>query len=221
MGIRVECDWCRQAIAAGEPYATLEIDGKIGQTSVSEPARVYCGGGRNSCASRVLGVLEGNPIGRNDMGFEWQLVPVEGVLRMPASAPVANVPSPRAFDPSETVTLAGKNITAELDEFIRSRVAPAYKFALPRAGIVSVDQAAAMSDEELLAVEGVGWGMIKSLREWIATSRVHDGLTLAREIYDLLRERLPSIAADDPVHPVLVELIPELAGALGRAEVTS
>lgn len=66
MGIRVECDWCRQAIEAGEPYVTVEINGKIIEgcpqnepKSVDGPARVYCGQDRytdDDLAARGLGI---------------------------------------------------------------------------------------------------------------------------------------------------------------------
>ena len=220
MGIRVECDWCRQAIAAGTSYITVEVDGKISGKSVSAPARVYCGFGGDSCARRLLGVLEGNPIGRADMGFEWQLVSIVAP-EAPATEPAANVPAPRApIDPNESVRFGGADITAELHEFIRSRVAPSYKFALPRAGIVSIEQAAAMSDYELLALKGVGGGMVMALREWIIERGGYDGLTLAREVYELLRDRSPKVDQSDPMYPVLAEMVPVLAEALG-AEVAS
>jgi hypothetical protein len=100
MGIRVECDWCRKPIEAGEPYVSIEIEGKVrhgarGPEDVSEPARIYCGADRYhdddpaacghlvepgehhhrpSCASRVIAALSGAPDGRVDMGMEWRLV---------------------------------------------------------------------------------------------------------------------------------------------------
>jgi hypothetical protein len=221
MGIRVECDWCRQTIPAGAPYATVEIDGKIdgkgGQlaTSVAAPARVYCGRGPDSCGRRVLGVLEGNPVGRADMGFEWQLVPVEAWPPHAKEEPTPRVPAARNFDPAETVTFDGVQVTAELHEFICSHVSSSYKYALPRAGIVSIDQAAAMSDEELLALRGIGWRIVKELRKWIAARGVHDGLTLAREIYELIVDRLPQIDESDALHPMLANAMPPLAEALG------
>ena len=103
MGVRVECDWCRQAIPAGTAYVTVQIDGQIVKghpandpEDVGGPARVYCGldryndddpaangvsigrdgwGHRTSCAQRMLAALNGNPVGRADMGLEWRLVP--------------------------------------------------------------------------------------------------------------------------------------------------
>ena len=156
------------------------------------------------------------------MGFEWRLVPVEGV-RAPAKAearPAATVsPAPRVIDPDGFVTFAGTQITSELLAFIESRVTAAYKFALPRAGIVSIDQAAAMSDEELLMLKGVGHGMVKDLRTWIRERGGYDGLTLAREVYELLRDGVPRLDEDDSLQPVLAEALPALANALGVTEV--
>lgn len=38
---------------------------------------------------------------------------------------------------------------------------------------------------------GVGHGLVKHLRQWIAARGDHQGLTLAREVHELLRDRLP------------------------------
>ena len=101
MGIRVECDWCRNPIEAGTSYITVAVDGKIDQEDIGGPARVFCAGGREeqSCARRLLALLDGNPQGRVDMGLEWQLVPIGAVAgggendshgnRTPAPRPVA------------------------------------------------------------------------------------------------------------------------------------
>ena len=47
-----------------------------------------------------------------------------------------------------------------------------------------------------------------------ADSPAHDGLTLAREVDELLRERLPSVPEDDRMHDVLAVASLELAAAL-------
>lgn len=99
MGVRVECDWCHQAIPAGMPYVTILIEGSYVSGHVANepvdvggPARIYCGydryedddpaaggwlggwGHRTGCAQLALAALNGNPIGRADMGMEWKLV---------------------------------------------------------------------------------------------------------------------------------------------------
>jgi hypothetical protein len=165
MGIRVECDWCRQPIKAGTPYVTIEIDGKAGGRDVGGPARVFCGDGETSCAGRLLALLDANPEGPVDMGMAWQLVPVgtDGTggrsgrsgryagNRTPAPVPVRR--------------------DAELDDFLGT-LAPSCRNALSRAlrrqDVSSLDQVAAMSDDDLLEIQGVGWKTRTVLRTFIA-----------------------------------------------------
>jgi hypothetical protein len=155
MGIRVECDWCRNPIEAGTTYVTVAIEGKIDREDVGGPARVFCGGAAG-CARRLLTLLDGNPQGRVDMGLEWQLVPAGGAEndshgnRTPAPRPVA--------------------ADADLAEFLET-LAPSPKAALRRAfhsaGVATLDQAAGMTDDELMEIRGIGWPTRTRLRRFI------------------------------------------------------
>jgi len=156
MGVRVECDWCRQAIAPGDPYVTVEVDGRIIRGArgnepidVAAPARVYCGldryldddpagramgwneddwGHRESCARRLLTVLAGLPAGRVDAGMEWRLVPVSGPrVELLIDAPLA------ALD-------------------LRSRT----RAALDRAGVATVHELALLTEAQWRGVKGIG-----------------------------------------------------------------
>jgi len=163
MSIRVECDWCKQAIPAGDRYVTIEIDGKIvsGHRSnepedVSGPARVYCAldrydeddpaargmgiggrqwGHRESCAKRVLAVLNGNPAGRVDMGMQWRLVPI--------AAPKAEwlIDAPVAVLTVSRRTLA----------------------ALEKAGVETVHELARMTEAQWLGIRGIAKGGAKEI----------------------------------------------------------
>lgn len=156
MGVRVECDWCRQPIEPGEPYVTVEIDGQMRQgapgnkhKSASQPARVYCGadryedgdpaarglgygnhqwGHRESCAKRMLAALDGNPAGRADCGLEWKLV-----------AQVAPRPDYLVDAPVDALTLSGRTIAA-----------------LQKAGVATVRELAVMTEAQWLAIKGIG-----------------------------------------------------------------
>ena len=104
---------------AGEPYVTVEIDGRVIEEGsgkdASGPARVLCGssGGREpSCAGRLLTLLDANPGGPVDMGMEWRLVRVgedEGRPKRDGAG---------SFTPAPQPVHAG----ADLDAFIRTLV---------------------------------------------------------------------------------------------------
>jgi Helix-hairpin-helix domain len=168
MGIRVECDWCREAIATGESYVTLAIDGKINREDVSGPARVFCGGrgGKNeqSCGSRLLALLNGNPGGRVDMGMEWQLVEVSGALESDQRHR-HSTPRPVSAD-------------ADLAEFLAT-ISDGHQTrtrnALAKAGLATLDEIAAMSDDDLMAINGIGWTLRTKMRHFIAAREAAAG----------------------------------------------
>jgi hypothetical protein len=158
MGIRIECDWCRQPIGKGESYITLAIDGKINREDVSGPARVFCGQ-KGSCGSRLLALLNGDRGGRIDMGMEWQLVPVSGPAEPQGKRHHSSTPPPKPV-----------SADAELLDLMGT-LAPsaAYKLegSLRGAGISTLDQVAAMSDDDLMEVDGIGWALRTKLRRFI------------------------------------------------------
>ena len=161
MGIRVECDWCRQTIKPGDPYITVAIDGKIrhgGRESedLSGPARVYCGadryldddpaaegwsgdwGHRPSCAQRVLAALAGNPEGRVDAGLEWRL--------MPQAAP-----RPETFVNGPVSDLNGLR-------------APILK-ALETAGVETIHDLASLTEAQWVAIRGISRHGVEEIRK--------------------------------------------------------
>jgi hypothetical protein len=93
---------------------------------------------------------------------------------------------------------------------------PKDRHVLPRAGIASLDQVAAMTDDQLLAIDGVGRRILKALRQAVSERGGRDGLTLARKVYELLQAGLPSLDEQDPVHAVLADALPSFAAALGE-----
>ena len=160
MGVRVECDWCRQTIKPGEPYVTVAIDGKINQVGkvevLSQPARVYCGGGRHedddpaaqgwnggwwprlSCAQRVLTALDGNPDGRVDAGLEWRLVP-QAALR------------PETFVNGPVSDLKG--------------LRPPVLKALEMAGVETIHDLASLTEAQWVAIRGVSRYGVEEIRK--------------------------------------------------------
>jgi hypothetical protein len=87
---------------------------------------------------------------------------------------------------------------------------------LPGAGIQSLDQVAAMTDEQLLAIDGIGKGTLARLREAVLARDPDDGATLARKVYELLQAGLPHLGDEDPMRSVLADAMPSLAAALGE-----
>jgi hypothetical protein len=164
MGIRVECDWCRKPIEAATPYVTIEIDGKVrGGRDVGGAARVFCGDGMGdrSCGERLLALLDGNPGGPVDMGMEWRLVPIGATVDAPR-APVANAPPIAVSSDSD------------LWDFLATLTpSPRHKLskALALAGITALDEVAALSDDDLMAIDGVGWKTRCALRAFIAARK--------------------------------------------------
>jgi hypothetical protein len=177
LGIRVECDWCRQTIPAGAPYVTVEIDGKISSghsgsdpVSVSQPARVFCGndrlldddpathgwqtdagwGRRESCAKRMLAALEGNPVGRADCGMEWRLVPQAA-------------PHPELL------------IDAPLDAL---KLSNRTRAMLEKAGITTVHDLAALTKAQWLAIKGIAGPSAEEIRKALHRHQSADPKTL-------------------------------------------
>lgn len=245
MGYWTVCDWCGEHLRYDDDQAVMQVTVKHRRgkgtldskwAEETKPTLHFCAaakedtdrGGRNRmglepneqldcCYERATAAINGTKLRDPGMGLEWRLIQVE-VDEDKNSSPAATpkVPAPRRpMDPDSMVRFGGKNITAELHEFIVLRAASAYKYALPRAGIVSLEQVAAMSEDDLLDLPGVGRGMVKALREWVTARGSYDGMTVAREIYDLLQERVPNLDEDDPVRGVFIEWMPALGEALG------
>jgi len=74
-----------------------------------------------------------------------------------------------------------------------------------------------MSDDELLEIDGIGRRMLMLLREAVDERGRFDGLTLARQVYELPQAGLPRLGEEDPMHLVLAETLPTLAAALSQA----
>lgn len=112
----------------------------------------------DSCYARAIAAITGTEVTDPGMGMEWRLMPIGGTSNPEKSAaakrPDRPLPPPPA-DPSKMVRWGETVITAELSHALQ-RVASGYKYVLPEAGIVSLDQVAAMSDDELLAIDR-GW----------------------------------------------------------------
>jgi hypothetical protein len=156
MGIRVQCDWCRETIEAGDKYVTVEIDGKV--KGAGGPARVYCADG---CAPRLLALLDANPDGPVDMGMEWRLVPIGEQLDRRGGA------RPGSFAPAPEPVRADADLDAFLGTLARSSTVRTSN-AFRRQGISTLEQLDSMTDDELLALEGVSWKIRGKIRAFIA-----------------------------------------------------
>jgi hypothetical protein len=214
MGIRVECDWCREPIEADEAYVTVQIDGfvfKPGRRKakdVSARARVFCGGGggEHSCAERLLALLDENPGGPVDMGMEWRLVHVDATP-IPGEPRTSGRGGARAG--SHTPAPAPVQADADLDAFVwtlapSSRVRTSRGFE--RDGISTLEQLDAMTDDEIMALHGVSWKIRDKVREFIAArtaARKKDPTEQTADIVTLeslhLSERTMSVLAEHGV----------------------
>ena len=246
MSYRTHCDWCGGHLAHEEDRAVMPVTiyhrrGKgspeakwIEETCVMRHCCVSPGaGGRDgrsraelaaagrpdTCYDRAIAAITGTKLSDPGMGMEWRMMPVDDDgQRQPTieHEPVPAVPA-SASDANEIVSLGGEQITRELRDVIMERLAPKDRHVLPRAGIASLDQVAAMTDEQLLAIDGVGRRILKALRQAVSDRGGYDdGLMLARKVYELLQAGLPSLDERDPVHAVLAEALPSFAAALGE-----
>jgi hypothetical protein len=167
MGIRVECDWCRQPIEAGTPYVAVEVDGKVEGRDVGGPARVYCGrrDGDRSCAGRLLALLDANPGGPVDMGMEWRLVRIGDEARPPRGR--RRGARPRSI----TTPPASVQADADLNAFLGTLTAGSAgrtRHACARQGISTLEQLDALTDDELIEIAGVGSDTRAKIRQFIA-----------------------------------------------------
>jgi hypothetical protein len=245
MSYRTHCDWCGEHLAYEEDRAVMPVtiyhrkgrgtpEAKwIEETSVMRHfcvvpksdggdghsrAELAAAGRPDTCYDRVIAAITGTKLGDPGMGMEWRMMPVaDGEQRAAAigggPAPAPPVP---AIDPSEIVSFDGEQVTRELRDVIVERLSPKGRHVLARAGIASLDQVAAMTDDELLAIDGIGRRVLQALRQAIRDRDGYDGLTLARRVYELLQAGLPRLDEQDPVHAVLADALPSLAAALGE-----
>jgi len=72
-----------------------------------------------------------------------------------------------------------------------------------------------MTDDELLAIDGIGPRTLVLLREAVDERTGLDGLTLTRQVYELLQAGLPRLGEADPMHVLLAQT---LAAALDQAQ---
>lgn len=184
-----QCDWCgKQIDTESEQYASAGIKivtlehGRFGGERVDEhePTRFFHVTPLRSreewdrlgldvelrsaelgdcCYTRALRAIEGGDFDEPDAGLEWRLAPLGASISSAArSANQTPLSEPVAPD-------------ADLRTFIYTFApSPRHKLldACARLGITNLDQLDAMTDDEIIALEG--WGMIscKKVRSFIA-----------------------------------------------------
>jgi hypothetical protein len=235
MSYRTHCDWCGAHLAyeADQAIMPVTIYHRRGKGALDAKwaeevgvTRHFCAepksedgrpqGSGTKCYDRAMAAIKGTPVADPGMGMEWRLVAIEGDAQ-PATAAdgdATSAPAAPAGDPAAVVAFENTHVTRELHDVITTRLASKRRGVLPRAGIVSLDQVAVMSDAELLAIDGVGRGTVRRLREAVAERR--DGTALARQVYELLQAGLPRLGQEDPLRAVLAGALPSLAAALGE-----
>jgi hypothetical protein len=236
MSYRTHCDWCGEHLSYEDDQAIMPVTiyhrrgkGALDAKWAEEVGvtRHFCAapkaedgrrqGSGNKCYDRAIAAIKGTVVGDPGMGMEWRLVPVGGEEEPVAAAEgdAAPVATPPTGDPADVVVFDDVRVTRELHEVLTTRLPPKRRGALPKAGVVSLDQVAVMSDDELLAIDGIGRGSVRRLREAVA-DRDCDGTALARKVYELLQAGLPRLGDEDPLRPVLADALPSLAAALGE-----
>jgi len=234
MSYRTHCDWCGTHLADEADQAVMSVTvyhrrgkGALDARYAEETGvtRHFCAhkkgedlteaGHTRSCYERAIAAVKGTPLSDPGMGMEWRMMPVAGEQPAVVTAPAPKIPAPAAelVDP---VAFADTHVTRELHDLILGLPA-SKRFVLPRCGIVSLDQVAAMSDDDLLAIDGIGRRTLVLLREAVDDRAGFDGLTLARQVYALLEAGLPRLGEEDPMHVLLADTMPTFAAALGQA----
>jgi hypothetical protein len=186
-----QCDWCgkqinterKQYVKASISIVTLEKD-RIREERVAqaEPTRFFHVTPLRSkdewdrlgldievgsddlgdcCYTRALRAIEGHDFDEPDAGLEWRLMPIDG-----ADEPVTQERSGSRRPPAQPV-----DADADLEAFYFT-LAPSQRHKLwgqfEAQGISDLDQLSAMSDDELIALDGVAWLTRCKIREFIA-----------------------------------------------------
>lgn len=183
----ITCDWCGAHIPNEADCAKLPItiqrrrsnalDARLAEET--KPTLFFCvdPGTREArsrmgleqrfespggCFERAMRAITGTRTETPDMGMEWQLVPIGTTAatqqhgrrhgnRAPAAGPVA----------------ADADLAAYLNTLAPSPAA-SLRRALLGKGISTLDQIEAMSDDDLMAIKGVGWRTRCKVRAFLA-----------------------------------------------------
>lgn len=183
MSYRVHCDWCGEYLAPEDDQAVMPVtvqhhrgNGTLDAKWAEEtkPTRHFCASpreerdrdGRNrmglmaddsagdSCYDRALAAIRGTESTTPDMGMEWRLMPADPDLQPAVAEAEAKVT--QKFD-ERRLRLAYELADADLG------LTPRATQALLKAGI-GLERAKTMSDDELLALSGVGQQTVERLR---------------------------------------------------------
>lgn len=189
MTFHINCDWCGASLYKKD-MAVIEVTIKRRRSNDHErilaqetrPTRHFCVNDEvnydrlglpsdeddlGSCYERAIATITGERTQPPNLGLEWRLMPVDeprtprSTIRRAAADAQREERAAHADHVFESVEPALRRVIAE-------RLPAARKFVLPRAGITTLDQVAAMSDEELLAIRGVGLGILRELRAAVA-----------------------------------------------------
>jgi hypothetical protein len=164
MGYSVRCDWCGCNLSSGH-FAEMPVKIKHRRRSALDsawadevrPTMHFCvpsdeghnrmgiesQDGEDCCYERARALISGTSTDTPDMGMEWRLVPV-GASILAASN-------------------WGREAEPDLADLL-SHLPAQFRYALPRAGITTLAQLDAMTDEQLLAIKGMGPSVLARLR---------------------------------------------------------
>jgi hypothetical protein len=183
---RYQCDYCGEQIAVerGTPYIEARIQFITGNADrlgkpemLLEPSRFFHAHSvrgleecdrlgievnaeelGDCCYTRALRQLEGVPVTDPGAGLEWRLMPAGETAQEPRHA--GTTPPSRSVPPDADMAA----FLATLAKAHRTRT----QNALRRAGLHTLEQAAAASDDELMRAPGIGWTLRCKLRAFVA-----------------------------------------------------
>jgi hypothetical protein len=196
MSYRTHCDWCGEWLSHGADQAVMQVTiyhrngrGTLEAKWAEEtrPTRHFCAapkedtddGGRNrmglvpedrldSCYDRAIAAITGSELRDPGMGMEWRLMPVDA----PHVDPSTGAPRPVKLDWAAHSRLFDERMKPGGIGALEDAIPPSAWSAVVRTGIVTIAQLEALTDEQLLAMRGIGATSVRRIREAIAVYRL-------------------------------------------------
>jgi hypothetical protein len=195
MGYYVTCNWCGESIGHDEDCATVPVEIKRRNKSrgildrewakevrptlhfhvseLEDRDRMGLSAELNDepdcCYMRAMAVVKGRGTETPDMGMEWRLVPVDDDVS--TTVDTASTVAGAKGHGNRTPAPVQVQADADLDALLAT-LAPSPRAALDRAfrraDISTLEQIEAMSDDDLMAINGIGWTTRCKIRTFLA-----------------------------------------------------
>lgn len=160
------CDYCGQVIDQGDPYVTLHQFPSA--LTIRQRAHPWSTGdiGHYHATDECYGRIDNALTLTHEWGNTIEAIPTTNGQTVAALRRNHRPPTGAATDQTPVHHL----VPATPDELamLRARLTPKCRHVLPRAGIRTIEQLQALTDDELLSLYGLGPGMLHIIREWLA-----------------------------------------------------